>query len=166
MPQNLIKVGDFVIVQRQQYTKLHKMKQHGTITLGKDLIELDTVLDHKYYETFKMSLKPGSKRLYTLEEVTELTTTNQLIVEQSGADNRNIIDDGSSQGLTKAQIEELRDQDMSSSDIVETLIANSKTFNSKTEFSQEKYMKKKEKKIFRIHSDTQAVFASACTDVL
>lgn len=33
-------------------------------------------------------------------------------------------------------------------EIIETIVANSKTFNEKTEFSQEKYLKKKEKKYF------------------
>lgn len=35
-----------------------------------------------------------------------------------------------------------------SKEIIETIIANSKSFNEKTEFSQEKYIKKKEKKYF------------------
>ncbi|KAF2896790.1 hypothetical protein ILUMI_09385 [Ignelater luminosus] len=148
MNQNQIKFGDYLIIQRQGYTKLHKIKPNGTITLGKDVIQLDNIVGHKYYETFRMIVKPGSKRLYTLEEVNELTTKNQLNIEQSGADNRNIIDDGNSQALTKDEIERLRDQAVSSSDIVEKLIANSKTFNSKTEYSQEKYLKKKEKKYF------------------
>lgn len=149
MNQNqTIKFGDYLIIQRQGYTKLHKIKPRGTITLGKDVIELDNIVGHKYYETFRMIVKPGSKRLYTLKGVDELTTKNQLNIEQSGVDNRNIIDDGNSQGLTKDEIEKLRDQAVSSSDIVEKLIANSRTFSSKTEYSQEKYLKKKEKKYF------------------
>lgn len=148
MQENIINVGDYVIIQRQQYTKLQKIKEHGTTTLGKDVIELDNIVGHKFYETFKMQLKPNNKRLYTLEKVTELTIKNEINLEQSGNDNRNIIDDGTSQGLTKDEIENLRDQALSSTDIVEKLIANSKTFNFKTEFSQEKYLKKKEKKYF------------------
>lgn len=42
----------------------------------------------------------------------------------------------------------MRESAEDSKEIIETLIANSKSFNEKTEFSQEKYIKKKEKKYF------------------
>lgn len=42
----------------------------------------------------------------------------------------------------------MRENFSHSKDLVGTLVANSKSFNSKTEFSQEKYIKKKEKKYF------------------
>lgn len=148
MDQHLIKCGDYVIVQRQDYTKLTKLKKHGTIKLGKDEVELDNVQNERYYETFKMVLKPNSKRVYELEVAQQIMVKNQVNLEQSGLDNRDIIDDGLSQTLTKEQIEEFRDQALSSSSIVEKLIENSKTFNAKTEYSQEKYLKKKEKKYF------------------
>lgn len=40
----------------------------------------------------------------------------------------------------------MKETQTDSKDIIESLVANSKTFNEKTEFSQEKYLKKKEKK--------------------
>lgn len=42
----------------------------------------------------------------------------------------------------------MRDNIADSKEIIGTLVANSKSFNEKTEFSQEKYIKKKEKKYF------------------
>lgn len=42
----------------------------------------------------------------------------------------------------------MKDTKGDSKEIIETIVANSKTFNQKTEFSQEKYLKKKEKKYF------------------
>ncbi|XP_045761615.1 tRNA (adenine(58)-N(1))-methyltransferase non-catalytic subunit TRM6 isoform X2 [Maniola jurtina] len=66
----------------------------------------------------------------------------------SGADNRNIYDDGQSQKLSATEISDLKSDSTRASDIVETLITNSNTFHNKTEFSQEKYLKKKEKKYF------------------
>lgn len=42
----------------------------------------------------------------------------------------------------------MRDNIKDSKEIIGTLVANSKSFNEKTEFSQEKYIKKKEKKYF------------------
>lgn len=42
----------------------------------------------------------------------------------------------------------MKDTKGDAKEIIETIVANSKTFNQKTEFSQEKYLKKKEKKYF------------------
>lgn len=53
-----------------------------------------------------------------------------------------------SQTLSYEEILTMRDSLTDSKEIIETIIANSKSFNEKTEFSQEKYIKKKEKKYF------------------
>lgn len=137
-----------MIIQRQDYTKLHKLKERGTVSLGSFAIELDNIVGCKYFDTFQMVVKPDAKKLYTLEKVGEIATVAQLNIEKSGKDNRDITDDGDSQKMTKDDITRLRDEDLSSSNIVEKLITNSKTFASKTGFSQEKYLKKKEKKYF------------------
>lgn len=144
----IIKPGDYVIVQRQRYTKLYKMKAKGNLPLGSFLIEVDKVVGEKYETMFQMKPKQDSKKLYTLEKVEQLTTISQLNVELSGKDNRNITDDGTSQTMTKEEITKMKDESLSSADIVGKLITSSKTFAAKTEYSQEKYMKKKEKKYF------------------
>lgn len=54
----------------------------------------------------------------------------------SGADNRNINDDGSSQKLSIEDIESMKYQGLPAFTIMESLIENSKTFASKTEYSQ------------------------------
>lgn len=54
----------------------------------------------------------------------------------SGVDNREIIDDGSSQKLSTEEIVNLRACGMSAQDIVSQLVENSKTFMNKTEYSQ------------------------------
>lgn len=148
MKENLIEPGDYIIIQRQDYTKLHKLKQNGSVNLGNFVIELENIIGCRYFDTFQMIAKPGAKKTYTLEKVEEIQTVAQLTIEKSGKDNRNITDDGASQGLTTDDIVKLRDEDLSSSTIVEKLITNSKTFASKTEYSQEKYLKKKERKYF------------------
>lgn len=148
MDEYIIKAGDHVIVQRQSYTKLHKLQKHGTIALGGFIIELDNVIGCKYFDTFEMQLQPCTKKFYTLEKVQEVTTVKNLNIEQCGVDNRNISDADDTQQLTKEDIDELKEKDASSTEIVEKLITNSKTFALKTEYSQEKYLKKKEKKYF------------------
>ena len=64
---------------------------------------------------------------------------------EAGSDNRNLLDKNSAQTLTKDELHEKRDGGKGL-EIVEDLIANSKTFSAKSKFSQEKYIKKKSKK--------------------
>lgn len=148
MQDNTIKPGDYIVIQRQDYMKLHKLKEHGNVNMGSFVVELDNIVGGRYFDTFQMIAKPGAKKTYWLDKVDEITTVAQLNIEKSGKDNRNITDDGDSQNLSKDDIVRLRDEDLSSNAIVEKLITNSKTFASKTEYSQEKYLKKKEKKYF------------------
>ncbi|XP_055902839.1 tRNA (adenine(58)-N(1))-methyltransferase non-catalytic subunit TRM6 [Eupeodes corollae] len=149
-----IKTGDYVILQRQKYTKLQKFGNlDTTAVLGKDHLELRAIDGHPYYSTFKMVQKEGKgrNRSCTLQICSETEMRNIFDVlggSGSGADNRNIIDDGGSQNLGPEDISKLREECNDSSKIIEKIVENSKTFNSKTEYSQEKYLKKKEKKYF------------------
>ncbi|XP_068628566.1 tRNA (adenine(58)-N(1))-methyltransferase non-catalytic subunit TRM6 isoform X2 [Battus philenor] len=97
-----------------------------------------------------MSAKTNKRnREFDLELTQEaVDLKSEIDVKISGIDNRNIVDNGLSQKLTAAEINELKSDALKASDIVETLITNSNTFHDKTEFSQEKYLRKKEKKYF------------------
>ena len=93
-----IKIGDYIIIQRQSYTKLHRFnKLDNTVVLGKDVVELEYINNQNYFSTFKMQMKTntGRKRLYFLE-ISENVKDLKDILEsiESGSDNRNIRDDG------------------------------------------------------------------------
>ncbi|XP_021946779.1 tRNA (adenine(58)-N(1))-methyltransferase non-catalytic subunit TRM6 [Folsomia candida] len=103
----------------------------------------------------KAGNKPARK-LYSLEKATEPASKSfsQLTYEAEaplpkGKDNRNIIDDKSSQPLGQSDIHNLKDQGLTSQEILTTIISSSKSFVHKTEYSQEKYLRKKEK----VHGD-------------
>lgn len=153
MSSELIRVGDYVIIQRQKYTKLFKFSDSESIAaLGKEQVELKNVEQQPYFTTFKMIPKTKrGKRLMTLEPSAEKVCLRESInvsITESGVDNRNIVADGSSQILNQGDIEKLRESGSSASEIVGQIVENSKTFASKTEYSQDKYIKKKEKKYF------------------
>ncbi|XP_050359029.1 tRNA (adenine(58)-N(1))-methyltransferase non-catalytic subunit TRM6 [Nymphalis io] len=151
MCDNAIKVGEYIVIQKHNYKKLHKFnKPNSTVNLGKDTINLSGIEGCQYFSIFKMITK-GTKRCkeYDLELSKEAVNLAQEIsLKTSGIDNRNIYDDGRSQKLSATEISELKSDSTSASEIVETLITNSNTFHNKTEFSQAKYLKKKEKKYF------------------
>lgn len=146
-----IKLGDYIIIQRQKYTKVHKFNSsESTALLGKDQLELKNIEGQPYFTTFKMIPKNNSRKKISILEPCadseDLKVT--LKSKESGNDNRNIVDSGENQNLTAGEIAQLRDSCKSSSEIVGQIIENSKTFHTKTEYAQEKYLKKKEKKYF------------------
>ncbi|EDW51871.1 tRNA (adenine(58)-N(1))-methyltransferase non-catalytic subunit TRM6 [Drosophila sechellia] len=153
-----IQLGDYIVIQRQKYTKLQKFSSlDTTANLGKETLELKSLLDQPYGSTFKMCVKEtkpgkrGAQRQHTLElcSETELRSTREVLgISSSGADNRDIQDDGEAQTLKPEDIAQLREECNDSSKIIEKLVENSKTFHNRTEYSQEKYLLKKEKKYF------------------
>lgn len=148
--KELVKIGDYVIVQRQNYHKLYKVTEHGNLLLGKDNLEMSEIIGKPIWTTYKLESKKGGKRLYTLRETKEVESLSEDLksILPSGLDNRTIIDDGTSQQLSTEEIVGLREAGKSGKEIVGELISNSKTFHNKTEYSQEKYLRKKEKKYF------------------
>lgn len=147
----VIKMGDFVILQRQKYTKLHKLSANSAPQLGREAINLDEIEGQKYFTTFKMVLAgSGKKKVFDLEPCPDfrMTMTEEISVAESGEDNRNFVDDGQSQRLTADEIDTLRGSGKTSTEIVAEIVGNSQSFANKTEFSQEKYLRKKEKKYF------------------
>ncbi|PZC87005.1 hypothetical protein B5X24_HaOG201241 [Helicoverpa armigera] len=148
---NEVKIGDYIIIQKQNYKKLHKFnKSDSSISLGRDTINLKGLEGSPYFSVFKMIPKTSKKnREFTVELAEEaVKLKDEIDIKVSGNDNRNIVDDGRSQKLTAADIETLKSDKNKASDIVETLISNSNTFHNKTEFSQDKYLRKKERKYF------------------
>ncbi|KAH8298103.1 hypothetical protein KR018_006836 [Drosophila ironensis] len=153
-----IQLGDYIVIQRQKYTKLQKFGSLDAVaTLGKETLELKSLLDQPYGSTFKMCVKEsrpgkrGAQRQHALElcSETELRSTREVLgISSSGADNRDICDDGGAQALKPEDIQMLREECNGSSKIIEKLVENSKTFHARTEYSQEKYLLKKEKKYF------------------
>lgn len=147
--ENTINEGDYVVVQRQAYTKLHRVKNGSILFLGAFTVKMSKIIGCKYFDIFQIKNIPGSKNLYTLEKVEEMNSvSDSLNIKESGRDNRNIPNNAESQALTKEDIDKLKDEKFCSNSIIGELINNSTTFNMKTGYSQEKYIKKKRKKYF------------------
>ncbi|XP_038662182.1 tRNA (adenine(58)-N(1))-methyltransferase non-catalytic subunit TRM6 isoform X1 [Scyliorhinus canicula] len=132
--------GDHVVLKREEVFKAAQVQRGRKITFEKQWFYLDNVIGQQYGTTFEVStggvLQPLKAKT---EEVAKETN-------EAGIDNRNIIDDGKSQKLSRDDIEALKGQGLKGQDIVQHLIENSTTFRDKTGFAQEKYIKKKKKK--------------------
>lgn len=147
-PDNYIQVGCYIVIQKHNYKKIHKLnKPDSTVTLGRDSVNLDGIVGYPYFSMFKMVPKGKKGREFSVEWTNEaVELKDEIEIKASGEDNRDILDDGKSQKLTADEIRELATDTNRASNIVETLISNSNTFHTKTEYAQEKYLKKKEKK--------------------
>ncbi|XP_041832217.1 tRNA (adenine(58)-N(1))-methyltransferase non-catalytic subunit TRM6 isoform X2 [Melanotaenia boesemani] len=150
--QYRIKEGDCVVLKRGDIYKAVQIQPKKKIIFEKQWIFLDNAVGHLYSTTFEIvaggTLKP--------QEVKDTESPPDLKV--AGTDNRNIVDDGKSQKLTRDDIETLKEQGLKGQEIIQQLIENSSTFNNKTGYAQDKYIKKKKKK----YENTVAILKPTC----
>lgn len=98
--EDVVKIGQYVVIQRQSFTKLFKMNDlETTVQLGRDTVELRNIVNQQWFKTFKMQLKEGGgkkqRRIYSLESCDNVTDMKEILKSiDSGTDNRNINDDG------------------------------------------------------------------------
>ncbi|XP_024872222.1 tRNA (adenine(58)-N(1))-methyltransferase non-catalytic subunit TRM6-like [Temnothorax curvispinosus] len=148
--EDVITVGTSVIVKKQDFSKVYKVSENGILMLGKDQkVEMREIIGKPFWSTFEMIPLPGSRGAFTLKLTDQVDSWNNLKGELSGYDNRSITDDGTSQRLSKEEILQLQEAGKTGKEIIGSLIENSKSFAAKTEYSQEKYIKKKERKYLR-----------------
>ncbi len=94
----------------------------------------------------------------------DMDKTDNLSALKKG-DNRLYVDTNTAQKLQKEDIQSMKSSGVSGSEIIKNLIVNSDTWSSKTEFSQEKWLKRKQKKYMRTARVVKAAPISIC-DVL
>lgn len=95
--EDLVKVGQYVVIQRKDFTKLHKITERdSTVQMGRDIVCLKNVIGQELFKTYKMQLSSvGKKRSYNLQPCENVTDWKEVLNSiDSGADNRNINDDG------------------------------------------------------------------------
>ncbi|XP_076291988.1 tRNA methyltransferase 6 non-catalytic subunit [Lasioglossum baleicum] len=148
--EDVITVGKYVIVKKLNFKKIYKVTANGQLMLGRDLVNMGEIIGKRYWTTFEMIPSKNGKRTFSLREGLESESWNDLLdTLPSGHDNRSINDDGTSQKLSKEEIAQLQEAGKSGKEIVGSLIENNKSFSDKTEYSQAKYLKKKEQKYLR-----------------
>lgn len=95
--EDLVQVGQYVVIQRKDFTKLHRITDRDTtVQMGRDIVCLKNVCGQEWFKTYKMQLSSvGKKRSYDLQPCENVTDWKEVLNSiDSGADNRNINDDG------------------------------------------------------------------------
>lgn len=148
---NLIKEGDYVIIRKENFMKVHRVSKNSIFTITKDDVDTSSIIGKPFWTTFEIVPSSKGNSISVLQSVTKAETLEKLRFDslKSGVDNRLINDNGTSQQLSKEKILDLRKAGKSGKEIVQTLIENSTSFTTKTEYSQEKYIRKKGKKYFQ-----------------
>ncbi|KAG7240241.1 hypothetical protein INR49_027052 [Caranx melampygus] len=150
--QYRIKEGDYVVLKRGDIYKAMQIQPKKKVIFEKQWFFLDSAVDHVYSTTFEIG--PGGYLQPQKPKDTEASND----AKEAGTDNRNIVDDGKSQKLTKDDIETLKEQGLKGQEIIQQLIENSSTFRDKTEYAQDKYIKKKKKK----YENTVTILKPSC----
>lgn len=116
--------------------------------MGKTRFNVQNLIGKEFGSVYQVNNK--TKCLDHVEKFNELfnfkNSIDELVEEEGKRDNRSIVDDNRSQKLTPNEINRIRDNGMTTKQIIERLVENSSTFNQKTIYSQEKYLKKKQEK--------------------
>ena len=160
--EDLIREGMFVVIERDNYMRTHKIDtaKNGFVQLGKqDRVNLDKVVGNRFGDTFKMVIKGDKdkgKRKWDLEKTGKGIDFEEILAEEEDGqeesgeindrDNRDIVDNNHSQAMTSQDIEAMRESGSSGQEIIASLVQNSQSFQKKTKFSQAKFLKKKAKK--------------------
>ncbi|XP_023285862.1 tRNA (adenine(58)-N(1))-methyltransferase non-catalytic subunit TRM6 [Seriola lalandi dorsalis] len=150
--QYKIKEGDYVVLKRGDIYKAMQIQPRKKVIFEKQWFFLDNAVDHLYSTTFEI-MSGG-----TLQPKKPKDTAGSNGAKEAGTDNRNIVDDGKSQKLTRDDIETLKEQGLKGQEIIQQLIENSATFRDKTEYAQDKYIKKKKKK----YENTVTILKPSC----
>ena len=139
--------GRTVVLQKFDYLRTHLLNPKKNLQLGRDLLNMNGIVGKPFGTTFKMVSDHQNNKCFQLEVAEEVQNFEALFMNgESGEDNRDLVDNESSQKLSKQEIVKMREDGVDGKEIVEKLIENSETFQNKTKFSKAKFLKKKAKK--------------------
>uniref|UniRef100_A0A224ZAB1 tRNA (adenine(58)-N(1))-methyltransferase non-catalytic subunit TRM6 n=1 Tax=Rhipicephalus zambeziensis TaxID=60191 RepID=A0A224ZAB1_9ACAR len=144
---NTIKEGSYVVVRGLNNTRLVQVDSKKPVFFGKRKFSIQTAIGEAFGSVFEIDNR--DLRKVSAEEYRKRCSECEFPGDDSqtsGQDNRNLVDDGKSQKLTREDIETFKADGTSGESIIKTLVENSTTFKEKTEYAQRKYLKKKQDK--------------------
>lgn len=144
---NTIKEGDFVVLRGSDNARLVQVDRKKPVFFGKKKINIHAAIGESFGSVFELCNM--NLRKITAEEYKKRCSECEIPTrdaQTTGQDNRNLVDNNNSQKLTREDIETFKADGTSGETIVRTLVENSATFRDKTEYSQRKYLLKKQQK--------------------
>ncbi|KAI8597514.1 Gcd10p-domain-containing protein [Dissophora ornata] len=142
-----INAGEHVFIKMpSDNVKCIVLKPNSSVSLGKfGTFKANDIIGRAWGNTYEIYDRDNKTRIYHLDEINE--------IEETENNNREIVDDGSSQKLTLDQIKALKSEglkgELTGEEIVNKLKESHATFDKKTAYSQAKYLQKKGKKFHK-----------------
>jgi len=159
--KKMIRENDYVILKKGDFMKIFQVKAKRQISIDKFKCYFDELIGKPY--GFKYEIKNQQFCLLKENNMNEEVSTNSTEKIEIVKDNRNLLDNSDNQKLRHGDIEKLKsNEEMSGNKIIDYLIENSASFNQKTEYSQEKYIKKKEDKYLPIYQVLRPTIRNLC----
>ncbi|XP_072031787.1 tRNA (adenine(58)-N(1))-methyltransferase non-catalytic subunit TRM6-like [Amphiura filiformis] len=134
-----VKEGDNLILKKENSLKLFKLWKKRRVFMDKKDFLLDAALGQPYGTVWEV-------RNNDVVQIDHSVLQAEQVDSASGGDNRNIVDDSSTQKLSREDISSLKESGHSGESIIEQLVENSASFKDKNVYSQAKYRKKKREK--------------------
>jgi len=142
LDENIILEGKTVIFKKNDVLKALKVVKGKQLLFEKNKFRCDNIINKEYGQSYK--ILAGNLILSSMKK-----KDDKIATAISGADNRCLNDmpgSQNSQSLKQDEIELLKQSGASGDEIVKKIVESSSSFSSKTKFSQNKYLKKKQKK--------------------
>lgn len=114
--------------------------------MGKQKINITSLKGQKFGSTFEL-LNDRTLKLVNFHDY----VFSRKAIPSETKDNRFLVDDNSSQKLSKDEIEKIK-KEVSSHELIKTIVENSSTFEDKNKFSQQKYLAKKQQKYVNLYT--------------
>ncbi|KAA8912927.1 hypothetical protein TRICI_003309 [Trichomonascus ciferrii] len=144
---SVIKAGKYVMLRLpSENFKIEKLKENGTVNLGKfGSFRVNDIVGHPFGFTYE--IMGEDKNLRIVESESEMVDDRDEL--EPHENNRELLDDPSVQKLSTEEIEDLKRKGYSGQEIVDLVIKSHGSFDKKTAFSQEKYLKRKQRKFLQ-----------------
>jgi tRNA (adenine-N(1)-)-methyltransferase non-catalytic subunit len=166
-PEKRARLAGYLETQRLDYEPLVKEKDHAILSMGKGdsfttirsggemrmrgiKANVDPIIGQPFHSTFMIDKgvmkrrEGGPMKASDIFEHLEDKDTDATFLP--AANNALLVDDSANQTITPEEITAMKAKGMSGDEIIRAVAAKSKTFDSKTEYSQEKWLRKKQAK--------------------
>ncbi|KAF9352960.1 tRNA (adenine(58)-N(1))-methyltransferase non-catalytic subunit trm6 [Mortierella sp. NVP85] len=146
--RDTINAGENVFIKMpSDNVKCIVLKPNTNVSLGKfGTFKANDIIGRAWGNTYEIYDKDNKTRIYHLDEISE--------IEETENNNREIVDDPTSQKLSLEDIKALKNEglkgELTGEEIVNKLRESHATFDKKTAYSQAKYLQKKGKKFHKI----------------
>ncbi|KAG9305708.1 hypothetical protein G9A89_005106 [Geosiphon pyriformis] len=141
--ETLICENQYVFIQMPSgNVKVVKLQKDTKISLGKfGTFHSNDIIGRQFGHSYE---------IYDGDRVKVIRNVAYTEVDETDANNRDIIDDPSTQKLSYTDIEKLKSEGIEGQEIIKKVVESHSAFEQKTEYSKAKYIKRKEAKFSKV----------------